>query len=102
MWRYMACHVQCIFWKLVFMVDIDKETNMVKAIVRSILGIFIVILVSLPLVWLTLWGVFSYSVLDATQGVKDKVDIFVLLFFIGVILEIPYRIYVVLRTRKAI
>jgi hypothetical protein len=98
----MACHVQCIFWKLVFMVDIDKETNMVKAIVRSILGIFIVILVSLPLVWLTLWGVLSYSALDATQGVKDKVDIFVLLFFIGIILEIPYRIYVVLRTRKAI
>ena len=82
------------------MIEIDHEINMVKAIFRSVLGLLIVVLIAVPFTWLTFWGVFSFSVSDSTEAVIDKLDIFILLFFIGLILEIPYRIYVVLKTKR--
>jgi hypothetical protein len=82
------------------MIEIEKETNLFKALARSVLGVSIVVILAFPLSWLTFFIVFGFSYKGSTAAVEDKMDIFLVLFIIGLILEIPYRIYTVLRARR--
>jgi len=82
------------------MVDLDKEENLTKAMLKSAFVFLKLLPITFFIVWLILFALNGFNATEAFTTVINQIDLMLVVFCIGFLCDIPYRIYYVRKANK--